>query len=80
MNVSIPGTGSAVLPASVVNVGMMSMGNMMGTNGPMDSHSFQWMKTSIPAGTTETVYIYFQTSAGTAVAGYRDVMIDLLLN
>ncbi len=78
INVSIPGTGSAMWPSSLANVGMMG-GGMMGY-GDTFAHSFQWMKSGIPAGATQTVYIQFQTDAGSGTAGYRSAMIDLCLN
>ena len=78
MKVSIPGTGSQVWPNSLVNVAMMG-GGMMGY-GNMFAHTFQFMKTGIPAGATQTVSIQFQTDAGSGTAGYRSAMIDLCLN
>lgn len=78
IKVSIPGTGSQVWPNSLVNVAMMG-GGMMGY-GDMFAHTFQFMKTGIPAGATQTVAIQFQTDAGTGTAGYRSAMVDLCLN
>ena len=78
MKVSIPGSGSQIWPNSLVNVGMMG-GGMMGY-GDMFAHTFQFMKTGIPAGATQTVSIQFQTDAGTGTAGYRSAMVDLCLN
>ena len=78
IKVSIPGTGSQVWPNSLVNVGMMG-GGMMGY-GDMFAHTFQFMKTGIPAGATQTVSIQVQTDAGTGTAGYRSAMVDLCLN
>ena len=78
IKVSIPGTGSQVWPNSLVNVAMMG-GGMMGY-GDMFAHTFQFMKTGIPAGATQTVTIQFQTDAGKGTAGYRSAMVDLCLN
>jgi hypothetical protein len=78
MKVSIPGTGSQVWPNSLANVAMMG-GGMMGY-GDMFAHTFQFMKTGIPAGATQTVSIQFQTDAGSGTAGYRSAMVDLCLN
>jgi hypothetical protein len=78
IKMSIPGTGSQVWPNSLVNVAMMG-GGMMGY-GNMFAHTFQFMKTGIPAGATQTVSIQFQTDAGSGTAGYRSAMVDLCLN
>lgn len=78
IKVSIPGTGSQVWPNSLVNVAMMG-GGMMGY-GDMFAHTFQFMKTGIPAGATQTISIQFQTDAGIGTAGYRSAMVDLCLN
>jgi len=78
IKVSIPGSGSQIWPNSLVNVGMMG-GGMMGY-GDMFAHTFQFMKTGVPAGATQTVSIQFQTSAGSGTAGYRSAAVDLCLN
>lgn len=43
-------------------------------------HTFEFMKTGTPAGTTQTVAIQFQTDAGTGTARYSSAMVDLCLN
>ena len=77
IKLSIPGSGS-IWPNSLVNVGMMGGGMM--AYGDMFAHTFQWMKSGIPAGATQTVSIQFQTDAGSGTAGYRSAMVDLCLN
>jgi hypothetical protein len=79
IKVSIPGSGSQLWPSSLVSVGMMGGGGMMGY-GDMAAHTFNWMKTAIPAGATQTVSVQFQTDAGSGTAGYRFANVDLSLN
>lgn len=79
MKVAISGTGSPIWPSSLVNVGMMGGGSMMGS-GEVYAHTFNFMKTGVPAGSSQTVSIQLQTDAGTGMAGYRIANIDCLLN
>ena len=79
MKVSIPGTGSQIWPNSLVNVAMMGGSGMMGS-GEVYAHTFNFMKTGIPAGASQTVTIQLQTDSGTGTAGYRIANIDCLLN
>ena len=74
MNVTIAGAGAAVDPASLVNVDSTTTGSFASVR------TFQWMKRSIPKGSAETVTIQFQTSGGTANAGFRTAAIDLYQN
>jgi hypothetical protein len=78
IKLAISGAGSQIWPNSLVNVGMMG-GGMMGY-GDVFAHTFHWMKNGIPAGSTQTVSIQFQTDAGTGNAGYRIATIDCYLN
>ena len=41
------------------------------------THSFQWMKRSIPAGTTPTVTVQLGMTFGTGNAGSRTLSIDV---
>jgi hypothetical protein len=53
------------------------------TTGPLaSSFTFQWMKRKIPAGSIQTVNIFFQmdNEGGTANTGYRTATIQLYLN
>ncbi len=79
MKVSIPGTGSQIWPSSLVNVAMMGGSSMMGP-GEVYASTFNFMKTGVPAGASQTVTIQLQTDSGTGTAGYRIASIDCLLN
>jgi hypothetical protein len=74
MNVTISGAGSAVFPNSNVRV------TERGDEGFQDVATFQWMKTAIPAGSTQVVSVKFRTDAGTGSAGFRTANINLFLN
>jgi hypothetical protein len=45
-----------------------------------EAHTFTWLKTGIPAGSTQTVDIGFATTAGTADVQGRTATIQLYLN
>jgi hypothetical protein len=73
LNLSISGTGK-IWPN-----GLVDFGSFVYEDGVL-AHSFQWMKTGIPAKATQSVSIKFQTDGGTGSAGYRLASIDYLLN
>jgi hypothetical protein len=76
MDVNIAGPGQAVDPNSLVNIDST-------TTGPLATvHTFQWMKRGIPAGSTQTVNIYFSVGlkGDSANTGFRTATIQLYLN
>jgi hypothetical protein len=73
IDVDVTGPGKAVEPHTFVSV----------YNGsPTNANTFQWMKTGIPAGSTQTVKIFFATDLprGSASTGFRTATIQLYLN
>lgn len=44
---------------------------------PVATHSMQWVKKNVPAGSTPTITIQFQTTAGAANAGFRTLSIEV---
>lgn len=72
--VLISSTGGTILPSFIVNVDA-------DTTGPLASvHTFQWMISGIPAGSTQTVNVSFDVTGGTAASGYRTETAQLYLN
>ena len=70
----ISSTGGTINPSFIVNVDA-------DTTGPLASvHTFQWMISGIPAGSTQTVNVSFDVSGGTAASGYRTETAQLYLN
>lgn len=75
MFLNISGPGTALDPNSVVNVS--------NNTGPLaDAATFQFIKRQIPAGSTQTVNIYFQMgfNGGRANTGFRTATVQLYLN
>jgi hypothetical protein len=72
--VDISGAGT-ITPATGIPVDSASDSPLRG-----ESHSFTWLKTGIPAGSTQTVDIGFATTAGTAAVQFRTATIQLYLN
>jgi hypothetical protein len=75
VDVDVKGPGQAVDPNSFVNIDST-------TTGPLASvRTFQWMKRGIPAGSTQTVNIFFSLfGKGSASTGFRTATIQLYLN
>lgn len=71
VKVIISGPGTAVAPSAIVQV--VSAGDPLRNS----THSFQWMKRNIPAGTTATVTVQLGTTLGTGNAGARTLSIDV---
>ena len=71
LKVIISGPGSAVLPAGIIEVASATHPLWHST------HSFQWIKRNIPAGTTATVSVQLGMTAGTGIAGARTLSIDV---
>ena len=75
MFLNISGPGAALDPNSVVNVSV--------NTGPQaEAAAFQFMKRQIPAGSRQTVNIYFQTGlqGSSANTGFRTATVQLYLN
>jgi hypothetical protein len=76
IDVDVTGPGQAVQPHNFVSVDST-------TDGPLANvHTFQWLKTAIPAGSTQTANILFaiDTQGGSASTGFRTATIQLYLN
>jgi hypothetical protein len=75
LDVNVKGPGQAVDPNSFINVDST-------TTGPLASvHTFQWMKRGIPAGSTQTINIFFTLfGKNSASTGFRTATIQLYLN
>lgn len=71
VKVIISGPGTAVAPNAIVQVA--SAGDPLWYS----THSFQWMKRNIPAGTTATVTVQLGMTSGTGNAGARTLSIDV---
>ena len=71
MKVIISGPGTAVAPSAIVQVASVAHALWYST------HSFQWLKRNIPAGTTATVTVQLGMTAGTGNAGARTLSIDV---
>jgi hypothetical protein len=71
LKVIINGPGTAVMPSAIVQVASASHPLLYST------HSFQWMKRNIPAGTTQTVAVELGMTSGTGSAGARTLSIDV---
>ena len=71
LKVIISGPGTAVAPSAIVEVASAANALLYST------HSFQWMKRNIPAGTTATVTVQLGMTAGTGNAGARTLSIDV---
>jgi hypothetical protein len=72
VNTTITGSAGAVEPATLVNVDS--------NPGGSSTHTMQWLKTAIPAGSAETVRIEMKLTAGVAQAGFRTATIALYKN
>lgn len=71
LKVIISGPGTAVAPSAIVQVASAAHAVWYST------HSFQWMKRNIPAGTTATVTVQLGMTFGTGNAGVRTLSIDV---
>jgi hypothetical protein len=71
VKVIISGPGTAVAPSAIVLVASTEHALWYST------HSFQWMKRNIPAGTTATVTVQLGMTSGTGNAGARTLSIDV---
>lgn len=71
LKVIISGQGTAVTPSAIVQVASAAHALWYST------HSFQWMKRNIPAGTTPTVTVQLGMTFGTGNAGARTLSIDV---
>lgn len=71
LKVVISGPGTAVAPNAIVQVASAADALWYST------HSFQWMKRNIPAGTTATVTVQLGMTFGTGNAGARTLSIDV---
>ena len=76
IDVVINGTGSAVFPSADPATESTTTTALPGA----DTHTFQWMKTQIPAGSTQIVNIDFLANPGSAQVGFRTATIQLYLN
>jgi len=76
MDVFVNGPGQAVDPNSFINVDSTNTGPLA------TAHTFQWMKKGIPAGSTQTVNVYFSVGVkgDSAMTGFRTATIQLYLN
>lgn len=74
--VDVTGPGQAIQPHNFVEVDSTTDGTHF------DAHTFQWMKEGIPAGSAQTVNIFFATDfpGGSAGTGFRTATIQLYLN
>jgi hypothetical protein len=72
----LTGPGQAMQPHNFVEVDSTTDGTHF------DAHTFQWMKEGIPAGSAQTVNIFFATDfpGGSAGTGFRTATIQLYLN
>jgi hypothetical protein len=70
MSLTIGGPGT-LGPAPLVNVA--SDTTVFGAQ----THSMQWVKKNIPAGSAQTVTVQFNVNAGTGNAGYRTLSIEI---
>ena len=69
MNLTITGPGT-LGPANFVNVSTNSLASS-------NTHSMQWVKRNVPAGSTVTITVQFSIGLGTGNAGLRTMSIDL---
>jgi hypothetical protein len=74
MILSVTGSAIAIEPDPIVNVDATTTGGIAST------HTMQWMKTPVPAGSSETVDVALQVSSGAANAGYRTLTVVLYKN
>jgi hypothetical protein len=74
LDLVIEGAGQSVLPTAgiIFDTGI--------TPNLVSAHSFQWMKTNIPAGATEITVINAVTDGGNASMGLRTATIEMCLN
>ena len=71
MELAIKGPGT-LAPAALVAVVSQS------TTASTSAYSMQWVKKNVPAGSTVTVTMKFNVTAGTGSAGFRTMSIDIL--
>jgi hypothetical protein len=71
VKVIISGPGTAVAPSAIVLVASTAHALWYST------HSFQWMKRNIPAGTTAIVTVELGMTSGIGNAGARTLSIDV---
>jgi len=71
VKVIINGPGTAVMPSAIIQVASASHRIFYAT------HSFQWIKRNIPAGTIQTVTVLLGITSGTGSAGARTLSIDV---
>jgi hypothetical protein len=74
VNVTIAGSAGTVRPAALVNVDSTTNIGLAGTR------TMQWMKTPVPAGSSETVTAAFSVSSGAGFAGFRTLTVVLYKN
>lgn len=70
MQLTISGAG-ALGPAGLVNVASDTSPSLA------ETHTMQWVKRNVPAGTSVTVTMQFKVNTGTAFGGYRTMSIDV---
>ena len=71
LKVIINGPGTPVMPSAIIQVASASDPLFYST------HSFQWIKRNIPAGTIQTVTVQLGMTSGTGSAGARTMSIDV---
>jgi len=71
LKVIINGPGTAVMPSAIIQVAAVAHSLWYST------HSFQWVKRNIPAGTTQTVTVQLGMTSGNGSAGARTLSIDV---
>jgi len=71
LKVIINGPGTPVMPSAIIQVASASDPLFYST------HSFQWVKRNIPAGTIQTVTVQLGMTSGTGSAGARTLSIDV---
>jgi hypothetical protein len=69
MSLTITGAGT-LGPSSLVNVST-NAGSLA------ETHTMQWVKRNIPAGSSPTITMQFDVSSGAGLAGFRTMSIDV---
>jgi hypothetical protein len=70
VNLTITGAGT-LGPANLVNVASDT------SPAWAETHTMQWIKKNVPAGTTVTISLQFNVTGGAGSAGYRTMSIDV---